>query len=46
VLQKVESVTRDEILDLAANLFQRDQMVLTMLGPVKEKKIFENILYQ
>jgi len=46
VLQKVESVTQDEILDLAANLFQRNQMVLTMLGPVKEKKIFEDILYQ
>jgi len=46
VLQKIESVTRDEILDLAANLFQRNQMVLTMLGPVKDKKIFEDILYQ
>jgi predicted Zn-dependent peptidase len=46
VLQKIESVTRDEILDLARNLFDSNQMVLTMLGPVKQKKIFEEILYQ
>ncbi len=46
VLHKVESVASDEILELAANLFQRSQMVLTMLGPVKKKKIFEDVLYQ
>ena len=46
VLQKIESVTKDEILDLARNLFDSNQMVLTMLGPVKQKKIFEKILYQ
>ena len=45
VLQKIESVSRDEIIDLSRNLFQSNQMVLTMLGPVKQKKIFEEILY-
>ena len=46
VIQKVESVTPDEILELADFLFDRNQMVLTMLGPVKKKKIYEDILYQ
>jgi predicted Zn-dependent peptidase len=46
VLKKVESVTPDEILDLAKQLFGSNQMGLTMLGPVKEKKVFEDILYQ
>jgi predicted Zn-dependent peptidase len=45
VLQKIESVSRGEILDLARNLFDSNQMVLTMLGPVKQKKSFEEILY-
>jgi len=45
VLEKVESVTRDQILELAKYLFQSDQMVLTILGPVNEKKVFEDILY-
>jgi len=45
VLEKVESVTRDEIMDLAQTLFRNDQMVLTMLGPVEEKQVFENILF-
>jgi predicted Zn-dependent peptidase len=45
VLEKVESVTAAEIMDLARELFRNDQMVLTMLGPVKEKKAFENILH-
>ena len=46
VLKKVESITPDEILDLAKQLFGSNQMGLTMLGPVKEKKVFEDILYQ
>jgi predicted Zn-dependent peptidase len=46
VIQKVESVTPDEILELANFLFDRHQMVLTMLGPLKKKKIYEGILYQ
>ncbi len=45
VLKKVESITPDEILDLAKQLFGSNQMGLTMLGPVKEKKVFEEILY-
>ena len=45
VIEKVESVTAAEILDLAKYLFQKDKMVLTTLGPVQDKKAFEAILY-
>jgi len=47
IIEKIEAVTADEILDLANELFNRDQMTLTLLGPVQEKKEkFEAILYQ
>jgi predicted Zn-dependent peptidase len=45
VIEKVDSVTAEEILDLAQHLFEKEKMVLTMLGPVKEKKAFEDILF-
>jgi predicted Zn-dependent peptidase len=45
VIEKVESVTAAEILDLAQHLFEKEKMVLTTLGPVQDKKAFENILY-
>jgi len=45
VIEKVESVTAAEILDLAKHLFEKEKMVLTTLGPVQDKKAFEDILY-
>jgi predicted Zn-dependent peptidase len=45
VIEKVESVTVAEILDLAQRLFEKRKMVLTMLGPVQDKQPFEDILY-
>ena len=45
VLEKVEAVTPEEILDLAQQLFGSHQMGLTMLGPVRDQKAFEEILY-
>jgi predicted Zn-dependent peptidase len=45
VIENVESVGADEILELAGHLFQKDQMVLTILGPVREKTTFEDILH-
>jgi predicted Zn-dependent peptidase len=45
VIGHVESVTVEEILDLANNLFDKNQMVLTMLGPVRKKRPFEDMLY-
>ena len=44
VIEKVESVTAAEILDLAKHLFEKEKMVLTTLGPVQDKKAFEDIL--
>jgi len=47
IIEKIEAVTADQILDLANELFNRNQMTLTLLGPVEEaKKKFEQILYQ
>jgi predicted Zn-dependent peptidase len=47
IIEKIEAVTADEIQDLANELFNRNQMTLTLLGPVgEEKKEFEEILYE
>jgi predicted Zn-dependent peptidase len=45
VIEKVDSVTAEEILDLAQHLFEKEKMVLTTLGPVQDKKAFEEILF-
>ena len=46
VIQKIEAVTPQEIQDLANHLFDRNQMTLTLLGPLdSEKEAFEAILY-
>ncbi len=45
VLDNIERVTREEILHLANDIFQKEQMVLTMLGPLNKKKVFEELLY-
>ncbi len=45
VIEKVESVTVAEILDLAQSLFEKKKMVLTTLGPVQDKQPFEDLLY-
>ena len=44
ILDRVESVTVDDIMELAQTLFQKDQLVLTLLGPVDEQRSYENIL--
>jgi len=45
VIQKIESVSAEEILALSRSLFENNKMSLTLLGPVKKKKLFEDILY-
>lgn len=45
VIDKIEAVTGDEIIDLARYLFQSEQLALTMLGPVSDKKSFEDVLF-
>ena len=46
VIEKVESVTAADILELSKSLFVINRMGLTLLGPVKDKKPFEDILYR
>ena len=45
VIVKIESVTAADILALSKKLFTRNKMGLTLLGPVKDKKSFEDVLY-
>jgi predicted Zn-dependent peptidase len=46
IIEKVEAVTREDILALANDLFHPRQMALTLLGPVnKDKKELEEILF-
>ena len=44
VIEQLESVTVEDILELSKSLFQKNKMVLTMLGSVREKKPFEDLL--
>jgi len=44
ILDRVESVSADDIIELAQTLFQEDQLVLTLLGPVDEQRNYESIL--
>lgn len=44
VISKIESVTKDEALDLAGLLFDSDNLSLTVLGPVSDKKQFMDVL--
>ena len=45
VIDGIETVTGDEIIDLARYLYQSEQLALTMLGPVSDKKSFKDILF-
>ncbi|MGD9056646.1 MAG: pitrilysin family protein [Desulfobacterales bacterium] len=44
VIEQVESVTAADILALSKSVFIRNKMGLTLLGPVKDKKPFEDVL--
>ena len=45
IIKKIESVSAAEILELSKSLFKKNKMSLTLLGPFKNKKTFEDILY-
>ncbi len=45
VIEQVESVTAADILALSKSVFIRNKMGLTLLGPIKDKKPFEDVLY-
>jgi predicted Zn-dependent peptidase len=44
IANNIESVTRDDILDLAESLFQKRRFALTILGPVTHDNDFKDIL--
>ena len=44
VINNVEAVTEKDILELAESLFQDNRFALTLLGPVTDKHVFDDIL--
>lgn len=44
ITAKIESVTKDEVYDLANLLFDSDNLSLTVLGPVSDKKQFMDVV--
>ena len=44
ILDKIESVPENDILELAENMFQRKKLALTMLGPISDKKVYEDLI--
>jgi predicted Zn-dependent peptidase len=44
IVNSIESVTEDDVFDLAESLFQPNQFALTMLGPVTDKNAYDEIL--
>ncbi len=39
LVERVDSVTKEQVRDVAARLFDNDRMVLTIIGPIKEKDL-------
>jgi predicted Zn-dependent peptidase len=44
IINNIEAVTEDDILHLAESLFQDNRFALTLLGPVDDKHLFDDIL--
>ena len=44
IIDNIESVTQDDILELAQTIFQDNCFALTMLGPVDDRAAYEDIL--
>ena len=44
VVDQVESISEDDLIDLADSLIREDRLALTVLGPVKDETQFKNIL--
>ncbi len=45
IVKKIDSVTKDELTSLASDLFHQDKLSLAVVGPVKEKDVFNSIEY-
>ena len=44
VVDKIEEVKVDDIIDTASTLFDNDRLAITLLGPVSDKKLYEDII--
>jgi predicted Zn-dependent peptidase len=44
IVNNIESVTQDDILHLAESLLQKGRFALTILGPVTDEKVYDEIL--
>ncbi len=44
VVNKIEKVKIDDIIDTASTFFDNDQLAITLLGPVSDKKLYEDML--
>jgi predicted Zn-dependent peptidase len=44
VVSKIEAVTGDDIRHLAESLFPANRFALTLLGPVTDKNVFDDML--
>lgn len=45
VIEAVESVSVEDVIDLSRSLFEKNKMVLTLLGSTRAKKPFEDLLH-
>lgn len=46
IFKKIDKITQDDILKVARDIFQPKKLNLALIGPFKEKKRFERILYE
>ena len=44
IVDQIDRVTKENIVDLADQLFQTDQMSLTLLGPIQKQQAYEDLL--
>ena len=45
IIDKIESVTRDDIIRVASNIFRDDNLNLAVIGPVKDDKGLKEVLH-
>ena len=44
VMEKIEAVTREEVIDLSRELFRSDRLNLALIGPYADEAPFEELL--
>jgi predicted Zn-dependent peptidase len=44
IVDQIDRITKEDIVDLADQLFQTDRMSLTLLGPVQQQQAYKDLL--